>query len=143
MMQPAPLFRVLVAGIIALVALAGCNPFAPPPPPPTPDSMAELRQRADPRYQSGIEKLNRNDYRGAIQDLEEARVYMPAGDPRLAEVERALQQARQALTPTRIAPPTATPAPSGPPAPSRAQPNVALGERTFGRVYLGARSRGV
>ncbi len=125
----------LVASILLLVALAGCNPFAPsPPPPPTPDTQASLAQRAEPLLRSGMDKLNRGDYRGAIQDLEEARVYLPAGDPRLQQVDEALQRARLALTPTVA--PTATPTPTGPPVPSRAAPNTSLGERTFGRVYL-------
>jgi photosystem II stability/assembly factor-like uncharacterized protein len=125
----------LLAGGLLLLALTGCNPFAPPPLAPTPTPPAEYVQRANQSYQSGMDKLNRGDYRGAIQDLEEARVYMPAGDPRIADLDQALARARQALTPTPVPPATAVPTPSGPPAPSRAVPNVALGDRTFGRVY--------
>src|SRR3954449_13208279 len=124
----------LACGMILLV-LTACNPFAPPPIAPTPTPPAEYLERANRSYQSGIDKLNRGDYRGAIQDLEEARVYMPAGDPRIAELDQALARARQALTPTVAPPATAGPTPSGPPTPSRAVPNVALGDRTFGRVY--------
>jgi hypothetical protein len=124
----------LAAGIL-LLAFTACNPFAPPPIAPTPTPPAEFIERANRSYQSGMDKLNRSDFRGAIQDLEEARVYMPAGDPRIAEIDQALARARQALTPTAVPPATPVPTPSGPPTPSRAAPNVALGDRTFGRVY--------
>jgi photosystem II stability/assembly factor-like uncharacterized protein len=125
----------LLAGGMVLLALTACNPFAPPPIAPTPTPPAEYIERANRSYQSGIDKLNRGDYRGAIQDLEDARVYMPAGDPRIADIDQALARARQALTPTAVTPVTVVPTPSGPPTPSRAVPNVALGDRTFGRVY--------
>src|SRR5687768_9311115 len=126
---------VLLAASVTLVLLAGCNPFGPPPLPPTPTPPAEYIARANERYQSGVDKLNRGDYRNAIQDLEEARVYMPANDPRIAELEQALARARQALTPTPRATPSPVPTVEGTPSPSRAVPNVALGDRTFGRVY--------
>jgi len=125
----------LFAGGLILVALLACNPFAPPPIAPTPTPPTEYIERANRSYQSGIEKLNQGDFRGAIQDLEDARVYMPAGDPRIADIDQALARARQALTPTVVPPATAVPTPSGPPTPSRAVPNIALGDRTFGRVY--------
>ena len=127
---------VVLAGALGLLLLAGCNPFAPSPPTPTPDSMAELRVRADQRYQSGMQKLNQGDYRGALTDLEEARVYMPADDPRLAEVSAAIERARAALTPTPG--PTAPPTPSGPPAPSTARPDSAQARRLFGEVFVAA-----
>jgi photosystem II stability/assembly factor-like uncharacterized protein len=132
--RPRALAR-LLAGVLVLGLLAGCNPFAPPPLPPTPTPPTEYLARANERYQSGIEKLNRGDYRGAIQDLEEARVFMPATDPRITEIDQALSRARQALTPTPRPAPSPVPTPEGTPVPSRATPNVALGERTFGRVY--------
>ncbi|HLH22591.1 MAG TPA: hypothetical protein VK066_08715 [Chloroflexota bacterium] len=125
----------LLAVVVLLLALTACNPFAPPPLAPTPTPPAEYIERANRSYQSGMDKLSRGDYRGAIQDLEDARVYMPAGDPRIAELDQALAQARAALTPTAVTPTAAVPTPSGPPTPSRAVPNVALGDQRFGRVY--------
>ena len=74
-----------------------------------PDAQAGLSARADPLIRSGLDKINAGDYRGAIQDLEEARVYLPANDPRLAQIQEALQRARQALTPTIAPSLTATP----------------------------------
>jgi photosystem II stability/assembly factor-like uncharacterized protein len=125
----------LIASILLLVCLGGCNPFAPgPPAAPTPDAQAGLSARADPLIRSGLDKMSRGDYRGAIQDLEEARVYLPANDPRLAQIQEALQRARQALTPTVA--PSVTATPSGPIQPSRVAPNAQAAERLFGRVYL-------
>jgi hypothetical protein len=77
-----------------------------------------------------MENLNRNNFQAAIRDLEDARLYLPAGDPRQGEIEQALEQARRrALTPAAVTN-LVTPLPSG------AAPDVALGERLFGRVYL-------
>jgi photosystem II stability/assembly factor-like uncharacterized protein len=126
---------VLVGGL-CLLLLVGCNPFAPSPPTPTPDTMAELRVRADQRYQSGMQKLNQGDYRGALSDLEEARVYMTADDPRLPQVVAGIERARAALTPTPGITPTPTPA--GPPQPSTARPDAAQARRLFGEVYVAA-----
>jgi len=126
----------LLVGGLWFLLLAGCNPFAPSPPTPTPDTMADLRVRADQYYQSGIQKLNQGDYRGALTDLEEARVYMTADDPRLPQVAAGIERARAALTPTPGITPSPTPA--GPPQPSTARPDEGQARRLFGQVYMAA-----